>query len=46
MLYQCVTAGVLFASGDVIAQQAIEKRGWKHHDVRALTTSYPDTPVI
>ncbi|TCD65404.1 Protein required for ethanol metabolism [Steccherinum ochraceum] len=32
MLYQCATAGVLFASGDIIAQQLIEKRGLKHHD--------------
>ena len=34
MLAQCVTAGVLFGTGDVIAQQAIEKRGWAKHDVR------------
>ena len=34
MLYQCATAGVLYAGGDLIAQQIIEKRGLKNHDVR------------
>lgn len=36
MLAQCLTAGVLFGAGDVIAQQAIEKRGWTKHDVRLI----------
>jgi hypothetical protein len=34
MLVQCLTAGVMFGAGDVIAQQAVEKKGWKQHDVR------------
>lgn len=33
MATQCVTAGILFGTGDVIAQQIIEKQG-KKHDVR------------
>jgi hypothetical protein len=32
-LASCTTAAILFGVGDVIAQQAIEKRG-KQHDVR------------
>jgi protein Mpv17 len=36
MVAQCGTAAVLFGSGDVIAQQMIEKKGLKGHDVRAL----------
>ncbi|TEB31745.1 hypothetical protein FA13DRAFT_341993 [Coprinellus micaceus] len=32
MLVQCITAGVMFGAGDVIAQQAVEKKGWKQHD--------------
>lgn len=42
MLAQCVTAGVLFGAGDVIAQQAIEKRGWAKHDVRSHCISLDD----
>lgn len=38
MLAQCLTAGVLFGAGDVIAQQGIEKRGWKQHDVSRQST--------
>lgn len=34
MAAQCATAGVLFAAGDVIAQQAVEGAGRKH-DVSA-----------
>ncbi|KAF8525792.1 hypothetical protein BU17DRAFT_83278 [Hysterangium stoloniferum] len=30
MLTQCITAAVLFGSGDIIAQQAIEKKGQQH----------------
>lgn len=33
MLYQCATAGVLYASGDIIAQQLIERRGLRNHDI-------------
>ncbi|KIJ52564.1 hypothetical protein M422DRAFT_26145 [Sphaerobolus stellatus SS14] len=32
MLTQCITAGILFGGGDIIAQQAIEKRGARNHD--------------
>ena len=32
MITQCVTAGVLFGAGDIIAQQAVEGKG-KDHDV-------------
>ncbi|TFK18050.1 hypothetical protein FA15DRAFT_604050 [Coprinopsis marcescibilis] len=32
MLVQCVTAAGLFGAGDIIAQQAVEKKGWKEHD--------------
>jgi protein Mpv17 len=32
MIAQCGTAAVLFGAGDVIAQQAIEKKGLKGHD--------------
>ncbi|ORX41118.1 hypothetical protein BD324DRAFT_40998 [Kockovaella imperatae] len=28
-----LTSAVLFATGDIIAQQGIEKKGWKNHDV-------------
>jgi hypothetical protein len=33
MLTQCATAAVLFGTGDVVAQQIVEKKG-KEHDVR------------
>lgn len=33
MLVQCTTAAILFGTGDVIAQQAVEKRGFARHDV-------------
>jgi hypothetical protein len=36
---QCVTSAILFASGDIIAQQAIEGKREKH-DVRSVTTHY------
>ncbi|KAF2235281.1 hypothetical protein EV356DRAFT_500499 [Viridothelium virens] len=32
LLTQAVTSAVLFATGDVLAQQAVEKRGAKNHD--------------
>jgi protein Mpv17 len=32
MVAQCATSAVLFGAGDLIAQQAIEKRGFKAHD--------------
>ncbi|KDN41878.1 protein SYM1 [Tilletiaria anomala UBC 951] len=33
---QCATAGVLFATGDVIAQQAVERKGKQHDIYRTL----------
>ncbi|VUC26542.1 unnamed protein product, partial [Clonostachys rosea] len=30
---QCITTAILFATGDVIAQQLVEKRGVEKHDV-------------
>lgn len=30
---QAVTTGVLFGVGDVIAQQAVDKKGLKNHDI-------------
>lgn len=32
MIAQCGTSAVLFGTGDMIAQQAIEKKGLKNHD--------------
>jgi len=41
MATQCATATVLFGAGDVIAQQAIEKRGIKGHDyARTIRLSF------
>lgn len=31
---QCTMAVILFAAGDVVAQQLVEKRGGENHDVR------------
>jgi len=39
-LASCTTAAVLFGTGDVIAQQAVEKRG-KQHDVLGLSPLPP-----
>lgn len=39
MATQCATATVLFGAGDIIAQQAIEKRGVKGHDVRGRVST-------
>ncbi|ROW14704.1 hypothetical protein VPNG_03749 [Cytospora leucostoma] len=33
LLTQAVTTGVLFGVGDVIAQQAVDKKGLKNHDI-------------
>ncbi|KAJ8521984.1 hypothetical protein ONZ45_g1410 [Pleurotus djamor] len=35
MLAQCLTGAVLFGAGDVIAQQAVERRGLSGHDFLA-----------
>ncbi|PFH45410.1 hypothetical protein AMATHDRAFT_71729 [Amanita thiersii Skay4041] len=32
LLTNCITAAVLFGTGDVVAQQAVEGRGWGGHD--------------
>lgn len=40
ILVQCVSTAALFGTGDVIAQQTVEKRGWNNHDlVRTLRMS-------
>ena len=33
ILTQSVTTAVLFATGDVMAQQLVENRGWKNHEL-------------
>lgn len=33
-LTQCLSSAVLFGAGDVLAQEAVEKRGWERYDVR------------
>ncbi|KAI7895880.1 uncharacterized protein EV154DRAFT_494064 [Mucor mucedo] len=33
ILVQCASTAILFGAGDVIAQQIVEKQGWKNHDV-------------
>ncbi|KAE8449509.1 Protein required for ethanol metabolism [Mollisiaceae sp. DMI_Dod_QoI] len=33
ILTQAVTTAVLFATGDTLAQQLVEKKGWKNHDI-------------
>jgi protein Mpv17 len=38
---QCASAGILFATGDCIAQQVVEKKGSKHDIIRtARLTAY------
>lgn len=36
LLTQCATAAVLFGTGDVIAQQLVEKKGGSQHEVSFL----------
>jgi len=31
LLTQSITTAVLFATGDTMAQQLVEKKGWKNH---------------
>ena len=38
MLTQCATSLTLFAAGDVVAQQLIEKKGFDKHDVSLYAT--------
>jgi len=45
LVTQCVTSAILFASGDIIAQQAIEQKQEKH-DVRVTTTPCPFSPHL
>lgn len=33
ILTQAITTGVLFATGDTMAQQLVEKKGFKNHDI-------------
>jgi hypothetical protein len=33
ILTQSVTTAVLFATGDTMAQQLVEKKGWKNHEI-------------
>lgn len=40
MVTQCVTAAVLFGGGDVIAQQAVERRGGGHDFVRTARQTF------
>lgn len=40
LLTQCLTAGFLFGAGDLIAQQAIEKKGDKHDFARTLRLTF------
>ncbi|KDQ49595.1 hypothetical protein JAAARDRAFT_638211 [Jaapia argillacea MUCL 33604] len=40
MLAQCATAAVLFGSGDIIAQQAFEKKGINHDWMRTARLSF------
>nr|GAT50806.1 predicted protein [Mycena chlorophos] len=40
MLAQCVTAAVLFGAGDVIAQQAVERRGSEHDLARTARLTF------
>jgi hypothetical protein len=37
MMTQCITAAVLFGTGDIIAQQAVEGKGRKHDVSKKLT---------
>ncbi|CAO3690362.1 unnamed protein product [Rhizopus microsporus] len=37
ILVQSLSTAVLFGTGDVIAQQVIEKRGWTEHDLMRTT---------
>ena len=41
MLTQCATSLTLFAAGDVVAQQLIEKKGFDKHDVSFRAAGYP-----
>ncbi|EPQ61353.1 hypothetical protein GLOTRDRAFT_135830 [Gloeophyllum trabeum ATCC 11539] len=40
MAAQCATAALLFGAGDVLAQQAIERRGRRHDFVRTARLSF------
>ncbi|KII83865.1 hypothetical protein PLICRDRAFT_179905 [Plicaturopsis crispa FD-325 SS-3] len=40
MLAQCATAAVLFGAGDVIAQQAVERRGREHDFARTARLTF------
>ena len=38
LVTQCTTSAILFASGDIVAQQVIEHK-WEKHDVSHQTSS-------
>ncbi|KAJ7099897.1 hypothetical protein B0H15DRAFT_817972 [Mycena belliarum] len=40
MLAQCATAAVLFGAGDIIAQQAVERRGKEHDFARTARLTF------
>lgn len=40
MISQCLTSAALFGASDVVAQQLVEKKGLKNHDVRRVLCSY------
>lgn len=40
MITQCVTAGVLFGAGDIIAQQAVEGKGKDHDFLRTARLTF------
>ena len=49
MVAQCGTSALLFGSGDLIAQQGIEKKGFKNHDVRSslsMHTTFSNTVPV
>lgn len=31
---RCITSSLIFLTGDTVAQQAVEKKGWNNHDVQ------------
>jgi protein Mpv17 len=33
LLTQSITTAVLFATGDTLAQQLVEKKGWENHEL-------------
>lgn len=44
MLTQCASSAVMFGVGDILAQQAFEKKGTKHDVSPTPTVSHPSLP--